>query len=229
MQTAGLQKLTLVDFPGRVACTVFTAGCPWRCPFCHNAALVTPGDFPTYPAEDILSFLETRRGRLDGVAVTGGEPLLHPDLPDFLRAIRAMGFEVKLDTNGMYPERLRAVLDAGLADYVAMDVKNCPARYAETVGVPGFDPAPVAESLAVLRRGGVPFETRTTVVRELHTQADIEAMGAWIAGDQPHFLQVFRDGGGNLTQGLHPWDDETMHALREALLPYLPGVAIRGE
>jgi len=149
MVLAGLQKLTLLDFPGKVACTVFTAGCDLRCPFCHNSGLLTaPED--TIPEPEFFAFLEKRRGILDGVCVTGGEPLLQPDLPDFLARIRALGFLVKLDTNGTHPDRLVRLLESGLADYVAMDVKNCPARYGETAGAP-VDPALITASMAVLR------------------------------------------------------------------------------
>ena len=161
MRLGGLQKMTLLDFPGRVACTVFTVGCNLRCPFCHNSSLVLTSELPELSLEEFFAFLRKRQGLLDGVAVTGGEPLLHPELPGFLEQIRALGYAVKLDTNGCFPERLQAVLEAGLADYVAMDVKNSREKYEQTAGVAGILPR-VEESVALLRAGKTPFEFRTT-------------------------------------------------------------------
>ena len=159
----------MVDYPGKLAATVFTGGCNLRCPFCHNALLVTPlAETPEIPEQEVLDFLASRRGLLDGVVLTGGEPLLQPDAADFLRKVRELGFAVKLDTNGCDPARLAEILNQGLVDYVAMDVKNAPARYAETVGIPGFNPAPVEESIRLLRKSTVDYEFRTTLVRELH-------------------------------------------------------------
>ena len=147
MHIHGLQKLAMVDYPGKLAATVFTGGCNLRCPFCHNALLVTRlAETPEIPEQEVLDFLASRRGLLDGVVLTGGEPLLQPDAADFLRKVRELGFAVKLDTNGCDPARLAEILNQGLVDYVAMDVKNAPARYAETVGIPGFNPAPVEEA-----------------------------------------------------------------------------------
>ena len=167
MDIQGLQKMTLLDYPGRVACTVFLGGCDLRCPFCHNGGLVL-GPMPAgLDSEELLAFLRKRRGLLDGVCVTGGEPLLRPGLPGLLREIRALGYSVKLDTNGSHPQRLRAVVEAGLADYVAMDVKNSPGRYAETAGVPGLDLRPIRESVAFLLEGTVDYEFRTTVVEQI--------------------------------------------------------------
>ena len=231
MKLHGLQKLTLLDFPGHVACTVFTAGCNLRCPFCHNAILVTdiqPGD--AVPEEEFFSFLEKRRGLLDGVAVTGGEPLLQPDIADFLRRVRSLGYAAKLDTNGCYPSRLKAILDEGLVDYVAMDVKNTPERYAETVGVPGFDTAPVKESMAVLRQSGVACEYRTTVVREFHRTEDIVRCARWLRdeGAERYFLQNFRDSGQLIGEGLHPVPRDTMFEMREQAARILPCTELRG-
>ena len=163
--------MTLLDYPGKVACTVFLSGCNFRCPFCHNAGLVlSPCAQDLIPEERFFAFLQKRKGILDGVCITGGEPCLQPDLADFIRRIREGGFAVKLDTNGSFPDVLQVLLQQGLLDYVAMDVKNAPARYAETCGVPGFDPAPVERSVRLLQQSGVPFELRTTVVAGLHTQ-----------------------------------------------------------
>ena len=157
MDIHGLQKLTLLDFPGRVACTVFLQGCDLRCPFCHNGGLVLGGMEPVTDDAGLLDFLKKRRGLLDGVAVTGGEPLLRRELPALLRSIKELGYAVKLDTNGSHPEALRAVVATGLVDYVAMDIKNSPAKYAATVGLPGFDLTPVRQSAALLLEGTVDY------------------------------------------------------------------------
>ena len=228
MKIQGLQKLTLLDWPGRVACTVFLGGCDLRCPFCHNADLVA-GPLPEgLDDASLLAFLRGRRGLLDGVCVTGGEPLLRPELPELLRAIRELGFPVKLDTNGTHPDRLARLWEQGLVDYVAMDVKNCPARYGETAGVPGLDLAPVRESVAWLLEGRVDYEFRTTVVRQFHTREDLLAIGRWIAGARRYFLQSFVDRETVLCPGLAPWSEEELRQAAEALRPWVPSVRLRG-
>ena len=182
MKICGLQKLAMVDFPDKLAATVFTGGCNLRCPFCHNALLVTRlAENPeSHTEEEILAFLASRRRLLDGVVLSGGEPLLQEGVEDFLRAVRELGFAVKLDTNGCYPERLAGILEAGLVDYVAMDIKNCLPKYPMTVGLRDFDTTPIQESVALLRGSGVDFEFRTTVMRPYHTPADIEAVARWL-------------------------------------------------
>ena len=228
MQIIGLQKLTLLDFPGRLACTVFLGGCNLRCPFCHNASLVLPrGDVSGMTADELLAFLQKRRGRLQGVCVTGGEPTLCPDLPDLLRQIHLLGFEAKLDTNGTNPGMLRALLNEGLADYVAMDIKNSPARYAETCG--GADVlTQVKESAALLMEGGVDYEFRTTLAHPLHTPEDMAAIGQWLHGAKRYFLQQFVDSGDLIGTGLTPFTPEEMAAMREAVLPYIEETTLRG-
>ena len=225
----GFQKLTLLDFPGHVAATVFTAGCNLRCPFCHNALLVTdirPED--RIDEEEIVSYLTRRKGLLDGVAVTGGEPLLQPDLPRFARRLKEIGYAVKLDTNGCYPDRLGALIGEGLIDYIAMDVKNAPAKYAGTVGVPGFDLTPVRESARLIMESGVDYEFRTTVVGEYHTVADIAAIAEELRGARRYFLQNFRDSGGLIGSGLHPAKREDLFAMRDAAAAVIPETALRG-
>jgi pyruvate formate lyase activating enzyme len=229
MRIFGLQKLTLLDYPGHTACTVFTGGCNFRCPFCHNASLVEAGRLPDELDEDeVFALLDKRRGLLDGVCVTGGEPLLQPDLPAFLAKIKEWGFAVKLDTNGSFPERLRRILEAGLADYVAMDVKNAPERYAETAGLADFDPAPIAESIALLNAGRTPCEFRTTVARELHSVESIASAARWIAGAKRYYLQMYKDSGDILSAGLHPCTEAEMRAMADAARPYVPAVELRG-
>ena len=168
MEIHGLQKMTLLDFPGRVACTVFLGGCDLRCPFCHNAELIDGTAKPVMDDAELLRFLEKRRGLLDGVAFTGGEPTLRKDLPDLIRKIRAMGYPVKLDTNGMHPDRLKVMLDEGLLDYVAMDIKSSPENYAHTCGLETIDLEPIQTSVKLLMTSDIDYEFRTTVVDELH-------------------------------------------------------------
>ena len=229
MKIQGIQKLTLLDFPDRTACTVFTGGCNMRCPFCHNASLVLrPGENPALSEQELIAFLKKRQGILDGVAITGGEPLMQHDLREFIVQVRALGYAVKLDTNGSYPDRLAALIYEGLLDYVAMDVKNCREKYALTTGVPHFDITPVEQSIALLRASGVPFELRTTVVKELHTARDIAAMGEWLAGDHAHYLQGFIDSGDLIGKGLSGYDKNQMQDLVNVLKAYIPRAQARG-
>lgn len=225
----GLMKMTLLDFPGRVACTVFTAGCNMRCPFCHNAALVTEIDpAERIEADEILRFLKKRVGLLDGVAITGGEPLLQPDLADFIREVRALGFSIKLDTNGSFPDRLEALVSEGLVDYVAMDIKNSPELYPRTVGVEGFDLAPVERSKKFLLSGAVDYEFRTTVVAQFHTVESVAAAAKWIEGAGRYFLQQFTDSGNLIADGLTAASKDIMEEMRDAASRFVPACELRG-
>lgn len=231
MRISGLQKLTLLDYPGHVACTVFTGGCNFRCPFCHNAPLVLPerlqGD--ENGEETVLAFLKKRQGILNGVAVTGGEPLLHRDIDEFLRRVKDLGYAVKLDTNGSFPERLMALVEEGLVDRVAVDIKNSPALYAKTIGVPGFDLAPVERSKNYLLSGKVEYEFRTTVVKGLHTRESLQEAARWIEGAKEYYLQQFKDSGDVIAiEGLSAFSAEEMHALADAVRPIVPVVQVRG-
>ena len=228
MKIHGLQKMTLLDFPGRVACTVFLGGCDFRCPFCHNFELVD-GSAPAVMEDgELFAFLEKRRGLLDGVAITGGEPCLRPDLPDFMRRIREMGYAVKLDTNGTHPALLARILEAGLADYVAMDIKNSPDKYAQTAGLSEIDLAPVRESVKMLMSGPAEYEFRTTVVDELHAAGDFEAIGAWIAGAKQYFLQAFADRDSVPFGNLHAPSAEKLRQYAEIARRYVPLTQLRG-
>lgn len=229
MQIHGFQKMTLLDFPGRVACTVFTGGCNLRCPFCHNALLVTElSNTDVIPAENVLSYLEKRKGILDGVAITGGEPLLQPDIASFIRKIKSMGYAVKLDTNGAYPAKLRDLVCEGIVDYVAMDVKNCMEKYGETVGIPNFNVSKIEESIDFLLSGKVDFEFRTTIVKEFHTVEDVEKIGRRIAGAPRYFLQNFTDSGNLIGENMHECSKETLSLMREKALKYVQTCEIRG-
>lgn len=234
MRLGGLQKMTLLDFPGRVACTVFTFGCNLRCPFCHNSALVLPGESlatpspAEYPLEEFFKFLEKRRGLLDGVAITGGEPLLHLDADEFIRRIRSLGYMVKLDTNGTFPERLSALINEGLLDYVAVDIKNSKEKYALTAGKEGFLPQ-VEQTVALLKEGRVDYELRTTLVDELHEPSDFAEIGRWIEGAPRYFIQQFVDSGSILGGAYHAASKEKTAACLEAVRRFVPNAELRGQ
>ena len=227
MVLRGLQKTGLLDYPELLSCTVFTGGCNFRCPFCHNASLVR-GDGERLAEEEFFAFLDKRRGLLDGVCVTGGEPCLHDDLPDFLRKIKEKGYRVKLDTNGSRPEMLSFLLKEGLLDYVAMDVKNAPEKYAFTCGTKESAWEKVKESLALLKASGVTYELRTTLVKGHHTEADLSAIAQAVAPVPLYFLQNFEDSGDVLSEGLSGFSREELEGLLSAVRPYLPTAKLRG-
>lgn len=234
MQLYGLNKLTLLDYPGHLACTVFTGACNFRCPFCHNAPLVLFQDrCATLTEDDVFSFLKKRRSTLEGVCVTGGEPTLQKDLPQFLANIKELGFLVKLDTNGYAPELLEQLLQAGLVDMVAMDIKNSPDRYARTIGLSDsqFDLSRILASVELLRSSKLCYEFRTTVVKELHPVECFDEIGAWLAGPSPYYLQQFVAGDQmicNDTDCFHAYTGEELFMLCRRLSSYLPNTSIRG-
>lgn len=255
MKIHGLNKLTLLDYPGHMACLIFTGACNYRCPFCHNASLVlNPGSQPAISEDEIFSFLQSRKGILEGVCISGGEPTLQADLPEFIRKIRTMGFHVKLDTNGSRPGILKALLDEGLLDYVSMDIKNAPRKYLATIGISeesqktdsaassfdtnkgvlGFDNLitdSVRQSAELLMQSSIPYEFRTTVVKELHNEEDLLTIGKWLNGARAYYLQSFRDSetlvGASLGQ-FHAYEPEQMRTFRELLKPYFEIVELRG-
>ncbi|MCQ2479760.1 MAG: anaerobic ribonucleoside-triphosphate reductase activating protein [Clostridia bacterium] len=225
----GFQKMTLLDFPGRVACTVFTGGCNFRCPFCHNAVLVTElSKSESIKEEEILEFLKKRKGLLDGVAITGGEPLISDDILLFAEKVKELGFAVKLDTNGSYPQRLKKVVEEGLVDYVAMDIKNSKELYAATAGLSFFDISDVEESVDFLLNGKVDYEFRTTVVNGFHTVESIENAAKWISGAQRYFLQNFIDSGCLIREGMTGVAKDEMILMKAAAQKYVPTVELRG-
>ena len=227
----GFQKTTLLDFPGKVACTVFTAGCNFRCPFCHNASLVTHIQTEqTIPEEEIFAYLKKRKGILDGVGITGGEPLMQKDIADFCRKVHELGFLVKLDTNGSFPDRLRSLLDEGLVDYLAMDIKNAKEAYPETCGLAEMSDelSNIEESIRLIMNAGIPYEFRTTVVRELHSKERIEALAKEISGAERFFLQTFTDSGDLIGQGLSAYSASEMEELLGVAKRYIPSAELRG-
>lgn len=227
MKIKGLQKTTLLDFPGKVACTVFTFGCNFRCPFCHNASLVLNESEGEISEEQFFSLLSKRKGIIDGVCITGGEPLLHKDIVPFMEKIHSMGFLVKLDTNGSFPDRLKSVVEAGHVDYVAMDIKNTPEKYALSAGI-STDAEAVFESIRFLMESGVDYEFRTTVVKELHTLNDILQIAKHINGAKRYYLQHFKDSGELIEGGYSAHSTETMKEMLELVKPYVEISGIRG-
>ena len=229
----GLQKMTLLDFPGKVACTVFLGGCNFRCPFCHNSELFMGKQEKLMEDDAFFAFLEKRKGLLDGVCVSGGEPTLYKDLPGFLAKIKELGFAVKLDTNGSRPEVIKALVANKLVDYIAMDVKNSPAMYAQTVGLEQVALAAIEESLRFLIDGNVDYELRTTLVSQLHSDASIQDMGAWLGslvpGKKPQklFLQSFVDRDTVLFSGLSAPETGVTAEFAKILEPFVQEVTIR--
>lgn len=227
MVISGLQKLTLLDFPQKVACTVFLGGCNLRCPFCQNGEILD-GRTAGMTEDDFFAFLKKRQKILDGVCVSGGEPLLHEGIFSFIEKIRALGYAVKLDTNGTFPVRLKRLVQEKLIDYVAMDIKNSPKKYARTAGT-AVDLENIRESAAFLMESGIDYEFRTTVVAKYHRAEDFIAIGEWLRGAKKYFLQNFVDSEFVLEKGLTAYSDEDLQAFKQLLLPYIPTTKIRGE
>ena len=229
MKFHGFQKMTLLDYPGKVACTVFTGGCNFRCPFCHNALLVTQlNEAEDYDEEEIIEYLKKRKGLLDGVAVTGGEPLLSDETVEFIRRVKGEGYAVKLDTNGSFPERLKYLVNEKLVDYVAMDIKNSKELYSKTAGISNLNLSAIEESVSFLLGGNVDYEFRTTVVNGLHTVESISAAARWIQGAKRYFLQNFVDSGNLIDDSMTGVSKEEMEKMRQAALQYVPNTQLRG-
>lgn len=246
MHLHGLNKLTLLDYPGHLACTVFTGACNFRCPYCHNAPLVlTPNSCPVITEEDFFDFLTSRKGKLDGVCITGGEPTLQPDLREFIEKIKQSGFLVKLDTNGYQPELLQNLLDANLLDMVAMDIKNCSDFYASTAGIKktSFDLNRIEQSISYLLQSKIKHEFRTTVVKELHDPEQMQSIGKWLSEisakaintdifPSPYYLQNFKDSG-NLVGGMdtifHPIEETVLEHYISLLKSHIPNAKLRGK
>lgn len=229
MNIQGFQKTTLLDFPGRVAATVFFSGCNFRCPFCHNGDLVlSPDAKPAFSPDEVLSYLKKRSRILDGVCVTGGEPTLQTDLAPFLAQIKDLGLAVKLDTNGYRPEVLKTLCREGLVDYVAMDIKGAPDQYARICGLSQLDFSRIEASVCFLKEGSVDYEFRTTVVRELHEEKDFAAIGTWIAGAKAYYLQGYQDSARVISPGFTAYSLTELLAFRELLEARIPHVEIRG-
>lgn len=227
MKICGLQKLTLLDFPGRLACTVFLGGCNFKCPYCYNTSLIDASRAKTLiNEEDFLSFLDSRKGKLQGVAITGGEPLLNPDIRNFILKIRERGFLVKLDTNGSFPERLEALIDEGLVDYVAMDIKNVYGKYSITVGA-NVNLEKIKQSIDILLSNKVDYEFRTTVIKEFHDIEDFNVIGKMIKGTKNYFIQNFQDKD-SVFGHFNPLTHEELEQCLEVVKQYIPNAKLRG-
>ena len=225
----GFQKMTMLDFPGYVACTVFTPGCNFRCPFCHNSLLVTKlNENEMYSEDEILTYLKKRKGVIDGICISGGEPLMHDDIFVFVKKVKETGVLVKIDTNGSFPDKLKQLIDSGNIDYVAMDIKNCPEKYSVTTGIQDFDFSPVRKSVELLLEGRIAYEFRTTVVKELHTPQDMVEIGELIKGADKYFLQHFIESESNIQQGLTALDREEMENLRNSVVRFVKNAELRG-
>ena len=227
MKISGFQKLTLLDFPGHTACTLFTCGCNMRCPFCHNTPLVTGTAQEEYSEKEILSFLKKRQGLLDGVAITGGEPLLQKDIVSFIRKIKEEGYAVKLDTNGSLPERLRSLVDEKLVDYIAMDIKNTFTKYAFTAGCE-IDTDKIISSIDIIKNSGIDHEFRTTVIAEHHTAEDIIEIAEYLGENEKYFLQCFKDSGDILGDGCSAYAPDELKDMAEKAQKYVKLCETRG-
>ncbi len=229
MVFGGFQKLTLLDYPGKVACTLFTKGCNFHCPFCHNAFLVeVDGREQSIEETEVLAYLQKRQGILEGVCITGGEPLLQPGLESFMEKVKALGYAVKLDTNGSFPERLKELVEKGLIDYVAMDIKNTKEKYPKTAGC-DCKVEDIEESIDFLLNNNVDYEFRTTVTAEFHTPQDIENIARRIAGAPQYFLQNFLDSGNILEENLHPVEENDLKMMKNLAQKFVKTAKIRGK
>ena len=227
MKISGIQKLTLLDFPGKVACTIFTPGCNLRCPFCHNATLVFSCT-DEIGEESVLAFLKKRVGILDGMCVTGGEPLLQKDIAAFLRKVKALGYQIKLDTNGTFPDRLAPLLEEGLVDYVAMDIKASPANYDNATGVV-TDLEKVRQSVELLKHSGIPYEFRTTTVKGIHTTADFTELAQWLQGAENYYIQQYKIADDMIGAPFESFTKAELDAFATIMRQAVKNVGVRGE
>jgi pyruvate formate lyase activating enzyme len=229
MQIHGFNKTTLLDYPKHLAATIFFGGCNMRCPFCHNASLVSGiASQPIIPEQEVLSYLAKRKGILEGVCITGGEPTLNPDLVAFITKIKELGLKVKLDTNGTNPQLMKTLVEDKLIDYIAMDIKNSKEKYALTAGLNHFTIEPILESADFLLTSPIEYEFRTTIVKEYHSREDMLSIGEWLSGAQAYFLQSYEDSGDILQPGLHSHSKETLDEYAMLLTPMIPSVSVRG-
>ncbi len=229
MVIQGLKKFSLLDYPGKMACTLFAAGCNFRCPYCYNKSLVIDThENRDIPLEDIYGYLKKYYGILDGICLTGGEPLIQRGIEEFLARIKEIGYEVRLETNGSLPDKLKKLVTEGLVDYVAMDIKNSRGSYGRTVGIEGYDVGKVQKSVEYLLGGAVPYEFCTTVVLEYHRRSDFESIGRWIAGAERYYLQRFICSEGVMREGLHRYNDSIMEQALEIVKRDVPAARLRG-
>lgn len=229
MKISGLQKLTLLDYPGKMAAIIFCAGCNFICPLCQNSELVlSPQNAPSIEKDELFSFLNKRKNILEGVVITGGEPLIYEETYDLIKEIKDLGYFVKLDTNGSFPERLKNLIDARLVDYVAMDIKNSKEKYAKTTGREQLDTGLIEKSINILLSGVVEYEFRTTVTKELHTEQDFEEIGKWIKGAKHYYLQTYRDSESVISRRFTSPEKTFLDRIKAIVEPFVANVELRG-
>lgn len=228
MKIYGLQKMTLLDYPSKVAATVFLGGCDFSCPFCHNYEIVDGSAAPLMDEAELFSFLEKRKGLLDGIVITGGEPCLYKQLPDFAKKIKELGFLVKLDTNGYHPDMVEELLSQRLIDYIAMDIKNSPAKYAQTSGLKNIDIDIISKSISLIMNSNIPYEFRTTTVAEFHKNEDFEEIGKWIQGARAYYLQQFTTRDTVPDKALTAPSETDMMLFLKTVQKYVPAAELRG-
>lgn len=229
MQIFGIEKLSLVDYDGKIATTLFTGSCNFKCGFCHNSPLVLDyKNLPEYSMEEIFSYLTKRKGVIEGVCISGGEPTLQKDLPDFCQKIKALGYPIKLDTNGTNPKMVELLAKEGLVDYFAMDIKNNLEDYASIIGFDKFDTKNIETSVEFFLNGGAPYEFRTTLIKEFHKEENIVKIGQWIKGANKYFLQKFKDSDSCIQSHLSAVDDSQVEKFKEILQKTIPNTYLRG-
>jgi len=229
MLILGLQKTTLLDYPGKVASTIFTGGCNFKCPYCHNRDLVMPpSDVLAYSQEEIFEHLQAKKKVLDGVCITGGEPTLHKDLPEFIKQIKDMGLLVKLDSNGTNPDMVAKLIEQQLIDYIAMDIKHSKEKYNEIASMTHFDIRPIEESVTLLKEGKIDYEFRTTIMKECHTADDMKPIGEWLKGAKAYYLQSYKESEQVINPIFSPHSLETLESFVEILKPYVANTNLRG-
>ena len=225
----GLAKTTLLDYPEHVAATIFFGGCNFRCPFCHNADLVIDRtNTRSFSEDEILSYLKKRKGLIDGICVTGGEPMLAKDLSEFLYKVREIGISIKLDTNGFFPAKLKSIIDDNLCDYVAMDIKNTFEKYPSTVGIPSINVTPFIESIELLKTSKIDHEFRTTVCRPFHSAEDLSEIAKYLGPNEKYFLQSFVDSGNLIGKGVSGYSPNEMKQMLTEVRKFVPNADIRG-
>lgn len=229
MKIHGLEKMSLVDYDGKVSATVFTGNCNFRCGFCHNSSLVlSSNNLPEIPQEEIFDYLKKRKGLLDGVCVSGGEPTLNKDLPSFIEKIKDLGYSVKLDTNGTNPDMVKTLNESGLVDYFAMDIKNDLESYAEIIGISNFDTKNVAKTVEYFLSGKAKYEFRTTLIAQFHKQDNILKIANWIKGADKYFLQKFKNSENCIESHLSAVDEKTALSFKQLLTEYIANTSLRG-
>ena len=229
MNICGYQKTTLLDYPGHVAATIFTGGCNFRCPFCHNSDLVVNSTMsPCISQEEIFSFLKKRKNVLSGICITGGEPTLQTNLSEFIKKVRFLGYKIKLDTNGYRPDVISSLLEDNLLDYIAMDIKAGLSNYAKVSGIPNLDTSKIKESISIIENSGIDYEFRTTVVKELHNRQDFLEISEMLSSSSSYFIQSFKDSGNILTPGLSSCDTDTLNQYLAIVKNKLPFSSLRG-